>query len=167
MRARRLRCVRAMQAPTNEAVPDVIRQAFLADHRRLEALLDDLLPAFEANDREEISRLWTLVEAGVLAHFDAEETHLIPDLLRKSACDARVIVREHQHLRSRLAELGVAVDLHLVRLETARHFVAELRAHAMSEDRLLYRGSDAHLDAATQRATVEALRTGSPAVTPV
>ena len=151
--------------PTLDTSALTVREAFPADHRRIERLLEQLLTAFEANDREVIARLWTGVEAGVLAHFEAEETHMIPDLLRRSPRDARGILAEHQHLRSRLAELGVALDLHLVRLETARNFVAELRAHAKNEDRVLYRSADEGLSEAAQQATVEAVRSAASAVT--
>jgi hemerythrin-like domain-containing protein len=137
--------------------PEAIREGFLADHRRLEALVEDLLSAFERDDRDAVARLWTALESGLLAHFEAEETHLLPELLRKSERDARVIIGEHRHLRSRLTELGVGIDLHLVRLEMARHFVDELRAHARNEDRLLYRWADEHLGEPEQRAMLEAL----------
>jgi hemerythrin superfamily protein len=147
-----------------DSLPGPIREAFLADHRRLEALVDQLLVAFEADDREAIAKLWTQVESGLLAHFEAEETHLIPELLRRSDRGARVIIGEHQHLRARLAELGVGVDLHLVRLEAARHFVDELRAHARNEDRLLYSWADDQLDDDAQLATIGALRGRAPAV---
>jgi hypothetical protein len=56
------------------------------------------------------------------------------------------------------------VDLHLVRLEAARHFVDELRAHARNEDRLLYRWADDQLDDDAQLATIGALRGRAPAV---
>jgi len=36
-----------------------IRDQFLADHDRLEALFERLLAAFEANDRGDMARLWT------------------------------------------------------------------------------------------------------------
>jgi Hemerythrin HHE cation binding domain len=153
----------ARRAP-REATPQpstpsgAIREGFLADHLRLEALVEEVLAAFEANDREGVARLWTALESGLLAHFDAEETHLIPELLSStSARDARVIIGEHRHLRARLAELGVGIDLHMVRVEMARDFVHELRAHARNEERLLYPWADEHLGENEQRSMLDAL----------
>ncbi len=129
--------------PSHAALlPTGTRDQFLADHRRLDVVLEQLLASFEANDRDGVARLWTEFESGLLAHLDAEEAHLVPALLRASERDARVILGEHKHIRLRLAELGVGIDLHTVRLESARHFIDELRAHAYNEDRLLYRFAD-------------------------
>jgi hemerythrin superfamily protein len=137
-----------------------VRDRFLADHRRLESLLEELLAAVEANDRPEMSRLWGELESGLLAHLEAEETHMFPALLRVSERNARFLVQEHQHIRRRLAELGVAVDLHSVRLDSVRDFIHELRAHAASEDQLLYKWADTHLDEPHRASIIEALTAG-------
>ena len=139
---------------------NAIRDRFLADHRRLEKLLEQLLAAFEANDREDVASLWTTFESGLLAHMEAEEEHLIPALLRLREREARALVHEHRHIRTRLAELGVGIDLHIVRLASARNFIDELRAHAQGEDRLLYQWGDAHLDEAQRQSVLAALSAG-------
>jgi hemerythrin len=126
-------------------MPLSIRQHFLADHVRLETVLEELIRAFEANDREDVAALWAELDSGLLAHLEAEETYMIPALLAFSEREARVIIGEHKHIRARLIELGAGIDLHIVRLESARDFVEELRAHARNEDRLLYRWVDDHL----------------------
>jgi hemerythrin-like domain-containing protein len=128
-----------------DEMPGPIRGRFLDDHDRLEALFKELLAAFEANDNESIARLWTEFESGLLAHMEAEEAHLIPCLQRVSPVSARILTQEHGHIRTRLAELGVVVDLHSVWLDTARAFIDELRAHAKTEDRLLYQWADERL----------------------
>ena len=119
-----------------------IRTLFLADHRRLDALLERLISAFEANDREDVQALWTLFERGLLAHLEAEENALIPALRSTNPTEADALLREHAHFRDRLAELGAGIDLHIVRLETARAFAAELLKHADREDQILYRWRD-------------------------
>lgn len=134
-----------MDVPAGEMTAP-IRDQFLADHVRLETLFEQLLAAFAANDREDMARLWTDFESGLLAHMQTEETYLIPALQRVSPTNARILIQEHRHIRSRLAELGVALDLHSLRLETARAFVDELRGHAKSEDRLLYQWADERLE---------------------
>lgn len=135
-----------MHSQSVAAAHGPIRDQFLADHERLEVLFDRLLSAFEANDRDGMARLWTEFESGLLAHMETEEAHLIPHLQRASPRNARILVQEHRHIRTRLTELGVALDLHTIRLDTARSFVDELRAHARNEDRLLYQWAEERLD---------------------
>jgi hypothetical protein len=135
-----------------------IRGQFLADHHRLEALFIRLLAAFEANDFEGTARLWTEFESDLLTHMQAEEKCLFPSLQRLQPTSARVLMQEHQHFRTRLTELGVALDLHCLRLDAARTFIDELRAHARSEDRLLYLSVDGRLDDAEKAIALRSLR---------
>jgi hemerythrin superfamily protein len=128
--------------PATAANSTEIRNLFLADHRRLDALLEQLIAAFEANDREDVQALWTLFDKGLLAHLEAEENVLIPSLRSTNPTEADALLREHDHFRDRLAELGAGIDLHIVRLETARAFASELLKHADREDQILYRWTD-------------------------
>jgi hemerythrin-like domain-containing protein len=130
-----------------------LRDRFLADHNELEDLFAGLLDAFEANDREGVALLWNEFDERLTKHLAAEERFMIPQLFASRPRDARTIMEEHRHIRSRLSELGFGVDLHIVRLETARGFIDELRAHARHEDDVLYRWADEHL-AAIDRTTV-------------
>jgi hypothetical protein len=134
-----------------------IRDHFLADHGRLERLLEQLVTAVEANDREDLAKVWTEVESGLLSHLDAEEEQMIPALPRAYERDARVLIQEHRHIRTRLTELGEAIDLHIVRLDTIRDFIDVLRAHARNEDKLLYNWTDAHLKEPHRASAVHAL----------
>ena len=119
--------------------PEVsLRTHLLDDHGRIETLMNDVLEACAHDDREGLSIAWTALDAGLSAHLEAEEQLLIPVLMRTSERDARAIVSEHRHIRTRLVELGTAVDLHTVRAEAAKSFVDELRAHASHEDTILY-----------------------------
>jgi hemerythrin-like domain-containing protein len=145
-----------MHAQASKVSP-AVRDHFLADHRRLEDLFDRLLAAFEANDREDMARLWTEFESGLMGHMQTEELELIPALLRDSPRSARIIMEEHRHIRARLAELGMSLDLHTLRLDTARAFVDELRAHARSEDRLLYQWAEESLDDAEKESIIRLL----------
>lgn len=150
--------MRCMDARKLAASPS-IRDRFFADHRRLETLLEQLLSAFEANDREDMSRLWNDFESGLLAHLEAEETYLIPALERVAESEAHALLQEHERIRKRLTELGVSLDLHTLRFETARVFVDELRAHAATEDRLLYRWAEQNIDLPRRASVLDALST--------
>ena len=90
-------------------------------------------------------------------HLRVEESSMIPALQRVAPTDARVLLEEHRHIRTRLTELGVALDLHTIRLESVRAFVDELRAHAKSEDRMLYRWAEERLDHADQDSALRSL----------
>ncbi len=136
-----------------------ISEKFLGDHARLEALFERVLAAVEANDRDDMACLWTEFESDLLAHMETEEAHLIPDLHRASETSARVLTQEHRHIRSRLTELGLALDLHALRLDTARAFIDELRAHARSEDRLLYQWAEERLDEPAKASLFESFAT--------
>lgn len=122
-----------------------IRERLLSDHSSLERLLAEILAACEANDRERVAAAWSEFDRELLSHMDLEERCLIPSLFRADERAARTLIREHQHIRQRLLELGAAMDLHVARLDTVRAFARELGAHARNEDRLLYRWVEEHM----------------------
>jgi hemerythrin len=126
------------------ATSSSVHDQFLTDHRRIEELLTSTLAAFEANDREDIQRLWTAFESSLRAHLEAEEKFMIPQLERARKQDAEAILADHARIRAQVAELGTGIDIHVVRLETARAFVDDLRAHSQREESL-YAWADDHL----------------------
>jgi hypothetical protein len=134
-----------------------IHESFWTDQRRLEALLERILVSYTANDQKETSTLWTKFDSGLRTHLEAEERHLISELLRASERNARVLLREHRHIRTRLTELGTGFRLHTAQLDSVRNFVDELRAHANNEDRLLYQWADARFDEPARASAIEAL----------
>ncbi len=135
-----------LRPPGRSPPPPSPRKHLLADHRRIEAMQDDLVASLTADRRAEFQRLWTILDASLLAHFETEENLLISELARSCPRDARALLEEHRHLRSRLLELGTNVDLHVVRLDMVHAFFDELRAHTRHEDELLYRWAEEHLD---------------------
>ena len=66
----------------------------------------------------------------------------MPFVLKRNYRTAMALLQEHKHLRQRLDELSVGVELHVVRAEQARAFASELQAHARHEDRVLYSLAD-------------------------
>ncbi len=114
----------------------------LADHHRLEKLFTRVMDAFDANAREDTQQLWTELEQGLERHFAAEERFMFPAFEKLDATETTALRADHELIRRQLAELGVGVDLKLVRAEVARGFLALLRAHAAREDAVLYRWAD-------------------------
>ena len=135
----------------------LIRSNFLADHRRISTLLETLLAALAASDPPSASKAWKAFEAGLVAHLDAEEKLLIPALLVARERDTRVLVQEHRHIRARVTGLGGGLGLGIMSPSTLLDFMDEMRAHAKTEDRLLYQWGDVHLDDAGRAAAIDAL----------
>lgn len=131
-------------------------RAFLeGDHARLERLFLDLLAAFHAGDREGVARLWTEFDQGLSSHLQAEEAWVLPKFREVNEAEARALLADHDKIRRRLAELGVAVDLHLIHEDMARQFIDDLRKHAAREDALLYKWADQEAPPEAQKGVVE------------
>lgn len=135
----------------------LIHSRFLADHQRLETTLEQLLAALASNDHPKASQVWAGLESGLLVHIKAEETRLIPALLIACERDTRVLVQEHRHIRARLTDLASRLALGSLRQNSLRDFVDEMRAHARTEDRLLYQWADLHLDDAGRAWAIDGL----------
>ena len=139
-----------------------IRDHFLADHRRLEDLFERVLDAFENGVREELSILWTQFENELDRHMTAEERFLLPAFAREHPEEAKALLAEHAEFRRKLVEIGVGVDLHIVRLLVANAFIEKLRAHARREDELLYKWGDLHLEPRERSLLFRALHRRAP-----
>jgi hemerythrin-like domain-containing protein len=99
----------------------------------------ELLAAFRAGDREEVSALWTAFEAGLEAHMALEEECILPEFAKVDSQEARALSQEHEEIRRCLNELGLGVDLHSTNAQAAERFIRTLEAHAKREDALMYR----------------------------
>lgn len=126
--------------------PDDSMRRFMAEsHQHLSELFVRVLAAASAN-APDLRELWDELDHGLLAHMEAEERFVLPRLARAHPDEAVEILREHGRIREQLLELGVAVDLHAIRLEQSRAFIETLRGHAEREDRLLYRWADEQIE---------------------
>ncbi len=136
-------------ASPNALVPPARTRELLShDHARIEGLFSELLGAFATGDHEAIASVWTRFDEALRAHLDAEDAHVLPLFREVNAEDAAHIEGDHAFFRSKLSELAVCTDLHVVSLPMAQEFVERLRAHAAREDALMYRWADAHLEPA-------------------
>lgn len=119
---------------------------FMTDsHRHLDEVLGRLLGALAAN-APDARALWDELDRDLSSHMAAEERFVLPSFMRVDPEEAVALLDEHGRIREMLLELGVAVDLHALRVEQARRFIEMLLAHADREDRLLYRWADERLD---------------------
>ena len=135
----------------------VIQIHFLADHRKVEILLESVLVALTANDDPNACLAWKQFESGLAMHLGAEEKLVIPALRIVRERDTRVLVQEHRHIRARLTDLRSGLALGTMRPSNLRDFIDEMRAHTKTEDRLLYQWADVHFDDAARAAAIDGL----------
>lgn len=118
-----------------EQIPTVDQ---VADDQELDDMFAQLLSALEKADPDVLER-WQEFELRLTAHMEDEEQRLTPRLAAIRLREALAILQEHRYLRSRLKEMGEALARGDLRLENARSFRDELRAHARHEDAILRR----------------------------
>jgi hemerythrin superfamily protein len=134
-----------------------IHRLLTTDHQRLEQLFRELENAVEGADQPTIQRDWTDFERGVLAHFEAEERLIFPLLETEHAPEVERAKKDHERVRTLLANLGVRTDLHLLRKDVADELIARLREHAEWEDRTLYPWAQSRASEETHRSLRELL----------
>jgi hemerythrin-like domain-containing protein len=136
---------------------DSLRALLARDHDRLDRLFEALSNALRADAREDAVRLWSQFEDELVRHMELEEKSILPALEKAEPKEARDLLREHGEMRAKLAELGVAVDLHQVRSEIVGEFIDQLRRHARREDALCYRWAESHLGESERDRLAQAL----------
>jgi hemerythrin-like domain-containing protein len=123
-------------------------------HRDLEQRYCQLLEALAAN-APDMRELWNELERGLLAHMEAEERFVLPAFARSNLEQAVELLRDHGRIREHLLELGIAIDLHLLRYERSADLVELLRSHGRREDQLLYQWADKQLDTELAKAAMQ------------
>ena len=114
-------------------------QLLLSDHQRLDGLFEQLRDDFNRGDWTSCQATWSGFERQLLAHFEAEETFLLPIFERTYPDETAALREEHVNIRRLLVDLGVKLELHALREQQARLFIGFLQAHAAREEVLLYR----------------------------
>ncbi len=137
--------------------PPAVRDWFVADHLRLETLLEEILSAMDSQEGRGLSVLWAGFARTLLAHMDIEERCLIPQLDEHAGRVARALHEEHRYIRARTAGLAEAIEALTARVDEIHAFADELRAHASHEDRMLYAWADRNLSPAAHRALLAQL----------
>jgi hypothetical protein len=101
------------------------------------AQLLEALEALQAGDFDHAASVWRAVASRLVALMDDEDRSVTPRIAAVHLRDAHAILQEHRFLRRRLTELDEAVARRTLRLEEARSFRDEVRAHAHHEDEIL------------------------------
>jgi len=119
--------------------PATLATFLRADHDELAVLTESVMRTIVAGDQAEVAAAIAGLQARVLAHLDGEERDLFPGYAQYAPHNASELLADHGKIRRALAELDVTVDLHLVRADAIKAFLATLRKHAIEENAGLYR----------------------------
>ena len=129
------------------------------DHQQLAVLLERLSQAAEACDREALVATWTELEPRLTCHMEAEERYLLPLVEADHPAEVKRTLLEHAQIRDRIAELGLAIELHSVRSGDIRALIDMLQAHAKHEDEKLYVIAGDKVSVAGEHRVLSTLRT--------
>lgn len=124
-------------------------QDLYQQHQAQERAFQDLVERVKSGDSLVCDAVWDEFCADLLSHLQFEEDHILPRYRRSNpgaAADAEELLAQHAAIRQQLDEMGMALQLHLLRAEIVERFVAMMRAHAEHENRTLYPWERAHRD---------------------
>jgi uncharacterized protein (TIGR02284 family) len=85
---------------------------------------------------------WNELEELLLRHVNAEEMFLLPAFSKEEPTEASVLRAEHTEIRKQLGEIGLALDLHSLRLEQIDDVYRAVARHIARETRTLYPWAD-------------------------
>jgi hypothetical protein len=128
------------------------------DHARLEQLLKRASCSVRDDDCRDAEDRWDELECALLAHLDAEEMFVIPELARANPKEAHALLDEHQRIRRELGAIGIAFELHTIRADAVDAFCARLREHAAHEEVLMYPLVESELPHASLTSLLRRLR---------
>ena len=113
-------------------------------HRVLDERLDRIVIEAQLRDAMELRSEWSAFERELLRHLEYEEAEVLTEFARDDPAEARAILAEHADIRTTAADLGLSLDLHLLRSEAVENFVQQLKAHARRENQVLYAWARRH-----------------------
>jgi hypothetical protein len=114
-------------------------------HREIEEACRALLGAGYAGVPGELTRSWGEIEHQLYDHMMAEEHFLFPAYQEDEPDNAQALRDQHARLRKLAREIGIAVQLHIIRMEQIERFVSALRAHGRLKEMTLYWWADHHV----------------------
>jgi hypothetical protein len=131
-----------MSHPTPSAPPS---GQLLDQHHEIEHACLALLRAGCSGEPADFTRGWGEIEHQLYDHMMAEEHFLFSAYQYDEPDHAQRLRDQHARLRELAFEIGVAVELHALRMEQLQAFIAALRAHGQYEEASLYRWADRHV----------------------
>ena len=123
---------------TIAAKPGELSNALVAAHQRLECLARGVADSIRDDDRDCMHDDYAAFERQLLDHLDWEDMYLLPRFEDLDPQAADTIRRDHARFRKTLGEIGIEIDLHIVRAERFDEFARDLASHSEFED-VMYR----------------------------
>jgi hemerythrin superfamily protein len=112
--------------------------AMLAHHEHIEQLLGRVTAALRDGDAQRARGQLEALRADLLAHFEAEESFILPKLREVHREAATTLLAEHDELRAALDDLGADAAVGALTPEPLLVFAARLKEHSEREEGLLY-----------------------------
>jgi len=150
--------MKKLMDPLTGQTPDRIDELLVSDHRALEKTFARMMVKFAGGDSDSIRAAWLELDRHLEAHLVAEEKHVLPHFKRHFPAEAARICKEHAEIRAALLQLGIDLDLHALREDTAALFIATLQRHAKSEEPVFYAWAQENLPARERVGVAELLR---------
>jgi hypothetical protein len=122
-----------------------IKERLMAEHRQVEELLEEMMRAVQVSDRRGLCEAWNHFDRELEAHMRFEEETLLDRFEEVDPAEARAIRAEHAEIRRLMGELGVGVELHMLRSDIAEQLFIKLRAHGNREEAILYAWAEHYL----------------------
>ncbi len=135
-----------------------VLDALRAQHRAIDAQLDEMCNLVRGDDRDAMRDTWAKLEDALLAHLNLEEMHLLPDVAHRHPEHVRAVRAEHDKVRATLGEIGLALDLHVARAEQFERLAVDLRAHSAAEETGMYSWAEVELPKTTRELVLRKLR---------
>ena len=111
------------------------------EHRALVRMCDDLKNRAESGDWRLCEEIWSDFSWRLEEHMRLEETELFPRYAALGGSHVGIVkdlVGDHASFRATLAQMGVNVELHLLRKTDVDRLVERLDLHAQRENETLY-----------------------------
>lgn len=135
-----------------------LKERLQGEHLHHQELFDALLNRVHAGDAAGSQEAWTAFEQAMRAHMELEEAEILPLFERKNAEDAALVRAEHDRIRLLLSDMGMGLDLHIVREEKVNDLVQFLKRHAQYENQLLYAWASEELPEGQRQTLLDRLK---------
>lgn len=134
-----------------------------SDHRRLDALLPDVLTLLEKEDVAAAAEQFAEFSAGLRRHIDAEERVLFPVFEEKTGITGgptQVMRMEHQEIKSWMTRISDALSVRNVSgaRQGLNMLTDVLSSHNMKEEHILYPMTDGATDDSERAALVREMQ---------
>src|SRR5215467_7628775 len=132
-------------AARTEGRPHDRKNVLALHHDYLDRRFATLITKAAGGDPVHMRLEWNRFERELLRHLEFEDVNILPDFAHDYPEEAVTLRAEHADIRRAVFDLGIKLDLHLLRVEDVEAFVRQLRAHARREELALYPWTERHL----------------------